>query len=55
MVEITRFWLTGPSAVLVPSGVTGDRVRPANSPGSSAQSPASARETFRGSLAEGST
>ena len=47
---MTRFWLTGPSAVQVPSGVTGDSSTPVNSPGSSAQSLASVRQTLRGSL-----
>ena len=55
VVEITRSWLTGPTAEQVPSGATGDRSTPANSSGSNAHSRASSCQTRRGSLTTGCT
>jgi len=55
VVEITRSWLTGPTAEQVPSGVTGDRSTPANSSGSNAHRRASSCQTKRGSLTTGCT
>ena len=51
----TRFWLTGPTAVQVPSGVTGDSSIPVNSGGSNCHSRASTAATRRGSHAAGRT
>ena len=53
VVEITRSWLTGPTAEQVPSGATGERSTPANSSGSSDHSLASSCQTGPGSLTIG--
>jgi hypothetical protein len=54
-VATMRFWLTGATAVQVPSGVTGDRSIPVNSAGSNCHSRASTAATRRGSQAAGRT
>jgi hypothetical protein len=55
VVEITRSWLTGPTAEQAPSGATGDRSTPANSSGSSDHSRDSSCQTGRGSATMGCT